>query len=253
MMPPGKSAMCSPTSGRGLTIRVKWLVCSESASTSPSVGGPSKGLQKARKNIAGCSRPWPLVSSFDDITERFHAEARLRQAASVFDHANEGILITDPDGLIVDVNAAFTRITGYAREEALGRNPRLLSSGRHDAAFYARMWETLIEHGHWVGEIWNRRKSGEVYAQLATISAVKSPEGQTQRYVALFSDITTRVEHQQQLEHIARHDALTGLPNRFSLETHLEQALRVARRDHKRLAMLFIDLDRFKHPWASCG
>ncbi len=193
------------------------------------------------------------MSSFDDITERFHAEARLRQAASVFDHANEGILITDPDGLIVDVNAAFTRITGYAREEALGRNPRLLSSGRHDAAFYARMWETLIEHGHWVGEIWNRRKSGEVYAQLATISAVKSPEGQTQRYVALFSDITTRVEHQQQLEHIARHDALTGLPNRFSLETHLEQALRVARRDHKRLAMLFIDLDRFKHPWASCG
>ena len=194
----------------------------------------------------GECEPYQSYGLFDDVTERFRAEARLRDAANVFDHAYEGILITDSKGVILDVNAAFSRITGYESEEVLGRNPRLLSSGRHDAAFYEQMWQALTERGQWVGEIWNRRKNGEVYAQLVTISAVRSPEGQTQRYVALFSDITTRVEHQQQLEHMARHDALTGLPNRFSLETYLEQALRVARRDHKRLAMLFIDLDRFK-------
>lgn len=194
----------------------------------------------------GEEKPFQAYAIFDDITEQRQAEARIRQAASVFEHTNEGILITDAKAQIIDVNAAFTRITGYAREEVLGHNPRKLKSGRQDSAFYEQMWLELSATGHWNGEIWNRRKNGEFYAQLTTISAVKNSEGQLQRYVGLFTDITPRMERQQQLENIARHDPLTGLPNRLALEDHLDQALRLARRSGKQLAVMFIDLDRFK-------
>lgn len=134
--------------------------------------------------------PSALRLVLSDMTERKQAEAKLQLAAQVFTHAREGIMITAPDGTLVEVNQAFSRITGYSREEALGQNPRLLQSGRHDPAFYQAMWHDLIEHGHWAGEVWNRRKDGALYAELLTISAVRDNQGQTVHYVGLFADIT---------------------------------------------------------------
>ncbi|QQE66567.1 putative Diguanylate cyclase [Leptolyngbya sp. BL0902] len=171
---------------------------------------------------------------------------QLELAASVFTHAREGILITDALGTILDVNKAFTHITGYSREEALGRNPRLLKSGLQEAPFYRAMWRDLADKGYWCGEIWNRRKDGEVYAELLTISAVCDAEGQTQRYVALFSNITLQKIHQQELEHIAHYDALTSLPNRVLLADRLHQAMAQAMRHRQCLAVAYIDLDGFK-------
>ena len=143
------------------------------------------------------------VGSARDITERKQAEEQLHLAASVFTHAREGILITDSAGEILDVNEAFTEITGYRRDDVLGRNPRLLASGRHDRAFFAALWQSLSERGHWSGEVWNQRRNGEVFATLQTISAVRDAEGQTRQYVALMTDITALKEHEQQLEQIA--------------------------------------------------
>ncbi len=188
-----------------------------------------------------------------EVTRRRQLEQDLRAtneqlelAASVFTHAREGILITDAQGTILDVNKAFTHITGYGREEALGRNPRLLKSGLQEASFYRAMWRDLTEKGYWCGEMWNRRKDGEVYAEMLTISAVCNAEGQTQRYVALFSNITLQKIHQQELEHIAHYDTLTNLPNRTLLSDRLHQAMAQAVRHHKRLAVAYIDLDGFK-------
>jgi PAS domain S-box-containing protein len=137
-----------------------------------------------------------------DITVRKQHEEKLQLAARVFSHSREGIGITDAQGTILDVNEAFTRITGYSHEEAVGQNPRFLSSGRQDPDFYNAMWSALIFQGHWSGEIWNRRKSGEVYAQLLTISAVRVGQGNTQHYVQLFSDISSIKEQQNQLERL---------------------------------------------------
>ena len=181
-----------------------------------------------------------------DITAHKQAEEQLHLAASVFSHAREGILITHADGSIIDVNATFTDITGYSREEVLGRNPSLLSSGRQNKAFYESMWRDLIEQGEWSGEIWNRRKSGEVFAEMLTISAVKDDHGVTQHYVALFSDITPFKEYEAQLEHIAHFDVLTGLPNRILLADRMRQAMHLARRRGQQVAVVFLDLDGFK-------
>jgi diguanylate cyclase (GGDEF)-like protein/PAS domain S-box-containing protein len=181
-----------------------------------------------------------------DLTVRKQAEERLQLAASVFGHAREGISITDAKGIIVDVNEAFTRITGYSREEAIGQNPRILNSGRQGPEFYADLWRNLEVKGHWSGEIWNRRKNGEVYAEMLTISAVRDPHGVTQNYVALFSDITAIKAHQSQLEHIAHFDALTNLPNRLLLADRLQQAMAQAQRRGQQLAVVYLDLDGFK-------
>jgi len=197
-------------------------------------------LRDAEGNVFG------VLGIYDDITEHKAAEAALEQAASVFQHANEGITITDPEGSILDVNAAFTRITGYRREEVLGQNPRILKSGRHAPAFYAEMWQTLQAQGSWTGEVWNRRKNGEVYAEMLTISAVRASDGRVQRYVGLFSDISAQKEHQQQLEHIAHYDALTDLPNRVLLTDRLRQAMAQTLRRKEQLALVYLDLDGFK-------
>jgi len=173
-------------------------------------------------------------------------EERLRLAASVFTHARESIMITDADANIIEVNDAFTRITGYSREEALGRNPRILQSGRHDPDFYADMWHDLIVEGHWQGEIWNRRRNGEIFAEMLTISEVSDAQDEPQYYVALFTDITTQKEQQKQLEHIAHHDALTGLLNRVLLSDRLNQEMIQSRRRGQKLAVVFLDLDGFK-------
>ena len=181
-----------------------------------------------------------------DITARVQAEAHLQLAASVFTHAREGIIITSPAGTILEVNAAFTRITGYSRDEALGRDPRMLNSGLQGPEFYAAMAMTLGRDGQWSGEIWNRRKNGEVYAESTTISAVRDADGRTRNYVALFTDITTMKAHQQQLEHIAHYDALTNLPNRVLLADRLQQAMVQCQRHDRSLAVAYLDLDGFK-------
>lgn len=181
-----------------------------------------------------------------DITERKAAEKKVLLAASVFSHAREGIMITERDGSIIDVNQSFSLITGYSRSEVLGRNPRILKSGGQDATFYAALWQSLREKGQWYGEIWNRRKNGEVYAQMLTISSVSDNKGSISHYVALFSDITSSKEHQKQLEHIAHYDALTNLPNRVLLADRLHQGMAQAERHNKPLAVVYLDLDGFK-------
>lgn len=181
-----------------------------------------------------------------DITERKQAETKLRLAANVFTHAREAILITEIDGTIIDVNDTFSRITGYSREEVLGKNPRLLNSGRQSSEFYAAMWKELHEKGHWYGEMWNRRKDGELYAQTMSISAVHDVNGAAMHYVALCMDITLMKKHEKQLEHIAHYDVLTNLPNRTLLADRLQQGMNLARRSKHRLGVVYLDLDGFK-------
>jgi len=187
---------------------------------------------------------WIGIAS--DITEKRASEEHLRLAASVFSSALEGIMITSPDGAVVDVNDAFTHVTGYTRDEALGRNPRFLSSGRQDRAFYENMWNSLIKEGNWSGEFWNRRKNGELYSVMQTISSVFDGNGKVQHYVSLFHDITLFKQHESQLEKIAYYDALTGLPNRVMFADRLRQAMAQSRRHKQQLAVALLDLDGFK-------
>jgi diguanylate cyclase (GGDEF)-like protein/PAS domain S-box-containing protein len=187
-----------------------------------------------------------VLCTWHDITQRKRAEDKLKLAASVFSNAREGIMITDASGNIVDVNETFTRITGYTREEALGQNPRMLKSGLQAPEYYVAMWQALSDKGHWYGELWNRRKSGEIFAQMLNVSAVRDDNGQTLHYVALFTDITALKNHQQQLEHIAHFDALTNLPNRVLLADRLQQAMAQSQRRGKQLAVAYLDLDGFK-------
>ncbi len=182
----------------------------------------------------------------EDITAKKVAEERLRLAASVFTGAREGITITDLTGTILDVNDAFTRITGYTREEVVGRNPRLLKSGLQSKEFYEKMWSSLAREGHWSGEIWNRSKNGDIFAEMLTINAIRDVDGKTSQYMALFSDITDVKRHQQQLEHVAHYDALTGLPNRVLLANRLRQAMAQSLRNKQMLAVAYFDLDGFK-------
>ena len=191
-------------------------------------------------------RPAELFCVDVDLTDRKQAEAKLQLAANVFSHAREGITITDVQGNIVDVNDAFTRITGYNRDEALGQNPRMMKSGQQDASFYADMWRTLQQQGYWSGELWNRHKNGGLYAALMTISAMRDANNTVQQYVGLFSDITAAKTHQSQLEHMAHFDSLTNLPNRLLLADRLQQAMAQAQRRQQHLAVVYIDLDGFK-------
>jgi len=183
---------------------------------------------------------------FEDISEQKRLETRLQLAANVFTHAREGIMITDAKGTIVDVNGTFSQITGYSYQDVVGQSPRILQSGRQSAEFYQGMWNSMLDKGHWQGEVWNRRKSGEVYAEMLTISAVRNGSGETQHYVALFSDITPLKRHQQELEHIAHFDALTQLPNRVLLADRLQQGIVQCQRRKQSLAVVFLDLDGFK-------
>jgi diguanylate cyclase (GGDEF)-like protein/PAS domain S-box-containing protein len=184
--------------------------------------------------------------TLSDITERKCNEEKLRFAASVFLHAGEGIMITSPDATIIDVNEAFEKITGYSRAEACGRNPRMLSSGRQDAAFYAAMWERLRSDSFWQGEVWNRRKSGELYVERLTITAIRNARGKPLNYVGIFSDITSQTLQAQHLDRIAHYDPLTGLANRRLLADRLQHALAQARRRGSRVVVAYLDLDGFK-------
>ncbi|MBX3620489.1 MAG: diguanylate cyclase [Rhizobacter sp.] len=181
-----------------------------------------------------------------DITDRRQAQADLRVAAIAFETL-EAIAVTDPNQVILKVNAAFTRITGYTAEEAVGQvTGKLLKSGRQDAAFYAAMWDVLLREKHWQGEVWNRRKSGEVYAEWLSITAVTDDDGDVLNYVAVFTDITQRKQAEETIHRLAFYDPLTELPNRRLLRDRVHQARLAAARHQGWAAVMFIDLDRFK-------
>ncbi|WP_043647285.1 diguanylate cyclase domain-containing protein, partial [Caenispirillum salinarum] len=181
-----------------------------------------------------------------DISARREREREQRLAQAVFRTTAEAMMITDAERRIITVNPAFTQITGYPVEDVRGRSPSLLASGRHDAAFYADMWETLEAEGHWRGDVWNRRSDGEVYVQRLTISRITDADGVVTNYVGVFSDVTEEKEASAALQYSASHDALTGLPNRALMVDRLEQALGVHARTGGGLSVLFIDLDGFK-------
>ena len=181
-----------------------------------------------------------------DISDRKRAEEKLKLSGRVFNQAHEGILITDASGLIVDINPAFTEITGYSRAEVIGRPPSLLKSGKHPATFYKLMWQQLIDEGHWQGEIWNRHKNGELFAELLTISTLVDEYGDTLHYLGLFSDITESKQQQQALEMMAHYDILTQLPNRSLFADRFQLAIAHSDRQHSLLGVVFLDLDGFK-------
>jgi two-component system, chemotaxis family, CheB/CheR fusion protein len=181
-----------------------------------------------------------------DITERKHAEEQLRLAARVFDRAAEGVVVTDTHQTILTVNDAFANVTGYSREEAVGKTPRILNSGKHLPEFYLAMWEQINAKGWWQGEIWNRKKNGDLYLEWLSINTVKDQDGKVVNYVAMFSDITLVRESQHRVEFLATHDDLTGLPNRTLFNDRLRLALARASRSRENLAVLFLDLDNFK-------
>lgn len=171
---------------------------------------------------------------------------KLKLASHVFSHSGEAIIISDKNNKIIDVNSAFTKMTGYERQEVIGKDPGLLSSGRTSKKEYEEMWAELNATGAWQGEIWDRKKTGEIYPKLMTISTIKDGKNQIQNFIASFVDITPYKEAEKQIRRLAHHDSLTGLPNRLYLHLHLEQALLHAARNQEGVALLFIDLDRFK-------
>lgn len=181
-----------------------------------------------------------------EITEARRAEEDLRRAALVFEHTVDGVMVTDREGVIRSVNSSFTRITGYESREVVGRKPSIVKSNHHPQEFYGAMWRSLIVNGEWDGEVWNRRKSGEMYIASMSIRAVRNTLGEISQFVAVFSDVTEEQLHKQELRHQAYHDPLTGLPNRALFHERLGQAIVRSRRSKHKLALLFMDLNGFK-------
>ncbi len=188
-----------------------------------------------------------------NLNRREQARQRLSLAGAVLQHTQDAILVTDAENRIVDVNPAFEWTTGYSRDEVLGEDPRLLSSGEHDAEFYRAFWEQLLRTGSWEGEIHDRKKSGEVYPKWMNVTTIKDAQGRLSHYVASFRDLSEFKATQKRLEHLAHYDTLTGLPNRGLLIARLEQALSLAHRNRWTLAVIFIDLDHFKEVNDSLG
>ncbi len=189
--------------------------------------------------------PLRIIGTHTDITDRKQAEQQLKIAATAFE-AQEGIMVTDADNLILRVNRSFTNITGYTAKEVIGQNPRILRSGRHDADFFAAMWKDIQSSGGWDGEIWNRRKNGEVYPERLTITAVRDPNNIVTNYVATIVDFTMNKASEEKIKRLAFYDHLTLLPNRQLLMDRLKHALSSSARSGRQGALLFIDLDNFK-------
>ena len=191
-----------------------------------------------------------LINEFARIAglavQRVRTDTRMRQAAAVYENTREGVVIADLTPRIVGVNPAYSEITGYEEAEVLGCNPNLVKSGRQDGAYYQAMWASILETGHWQGEIWNRRKNGELFPQWLTINTVFDNEAMPTHYVGVMTDISQIKRSEAQLDHLAHHDPLTSLPNRLLLQSRLEHALERAERHKQRVAVLYIDLDRFK-------
>jgi len=208
--------------------------------------GTSFPVEYVSTPVFEADEPTGAVVIFKDSTEQRLAEARLRQVAAVFDATDEGIMITDAENRIVEVNQAFTELTEYGRSEVVGRNPSFLRSGRHDAEFYRSLWQSLADTGHWSGEIWNRRKSGEIFPEWVNINVIEDTAGQVSNYIAVFTDISAYKRSEQRLEFLAQHDPLTQLPNRVLFRDRLEHALKTAERSQRKTVLMFLDLDRFK-------
>jgi diguanylate cyclase (GGDEF)-like protein/PAS domain S-box-containing protein len=188
---------------------------------------------------------WIVMYAWSNFLER-EAERQQQLAATVFETSADGMIVTDENIRIETVNPAFEKLTGYSGAEVLGKNPSFLSSGQHSAEFFNTMWDSISETGHWRGDIWNRRKNGEVYVQRLAISAMRELNGDVSKYVAVFSDITKEKRQAEEAEFRANHDALTRIPNRALLLDRLSQGLRQSAREQSRLAVLFLDLDGFK-------
>ena len=189
-----------------------------------------------------------LHTMWRDITDRQAAESRLRLLAGVFEYSAEAILISDRNNRILEVNPSFSQLTGYTADEVRGKNPSFLSAGTATRELYQAMWEALQKSGHWQGEIWDRRKDGSRYPKWLSISTIKDSKGEVEYYLGSFMDISERKEAEEKISHLAHYDALTDLPNRFNLQGRLEQALVTARREGgQRVAVMFLDLDRFKN------
>lgn len=187
-----------------------------------------------------------IWSSIEDITEEKKNYKAIKEASLVFGHTHEGIMITDTDARITRVNSMFTEITGFTFEEIKGKNPSVLQSGNHDQEFYKNIWEQITNTGSWYGEINNRRKNGEYFTSLQSITAVQSKDGSVMGYVSVFSDISERKNYEKKLTHMAMHDGLTSLPNRIHFQNNLNQAIHIAKRNKYKIAILFLDLNKFK-------
>lgn len=184
--------------------------------------------------------------SMHDVTANKAREAELNLSAKVFEFSHEAIMITDEQDRILSVNDAFTEITGYRSDEVIGKQPVFLDAGRADETFYKQLWDTVHREGYWKGEVWNRRKSGEIYPEWLVISAVRNAQGAVDHYISIFSDITERKAREDYIRHQAEHDFLTGLPNRVLLADRFDRLTAGAKRHPQRIALLFIDLDGFK-------
>lgn len=188
------------------------------------------------------------LGTFEDITERKQTEEKLKQAAKVLENSAEAICITDADSRVIVVNRAFSQITGYSESEILGKKTNILKSGKHDATFYRNMWTSVQATGHWEGEIWNRRKNGEIYPEWLNISVIRDEiTHEISNYLAIFSDITRTKQNEQRLTYLAHYDDLTGLPNRTLFYERVERALFLAKQHNYKIAVLFLDLDHFKY------
>ncbi|MDH5710648.1 MAG: EAL domain-containing protein [Gammaproteobacteria bacterium] len=197
--------------------------------------------------------PTGILMTIHDLSRAREVKEQLIQSQAVFKSTIEGIMITDLSLEIIAVNPAFTAITGYTEEDALGNTPRLLQSKYHDEAFYRELWSILKKNGSWQGEVWNRRKNGEVYPEWLTINIVRDDDGNPVNYIGVFSDISQLKQSQTELEFMAHHDPLTALPNRLLFHDRLKHAIDRARRNNNKMAVLFLDLDRFKHINDSLG
>ena len=191
-------------------------------------------------------QPTSIAMLGTDITQWRRLGDHSRLTAQMFNASREAMVITDHNNLILSVNDAFTTLTGYTRAEALGQNPRILQSGRHDRAFYRAMWDSIVEKGYWRGDIWDKRKDGRCYPKFLAISALMNERGEIANFSAIFYDVTERKALEAKLDHLAHYDGLTGLPNRMLLQDRLEQAISSSERQKQKFALLFVDLDGFK-------
>ncbi|WP_051303538.1 sensor domain-containing protein [Comamonas composti] len=201
---------------------------------------------RGQRHLDAKGRLQRLSGLLSDQTASRNAEERQRLASTVVDNTIEGVVVTDARSRIISVNNAFTRLLGYTEQEMLGQTPRMFKSGRHDKAFYDAMWASMHARGHWQGEIWNRRKCGEVFPERMSLSAVKDESGQVTHYVCMFTDISEEKQREAQLEFLAHKDALTGLPNRASFLEQLDQSVAQAREQGGMLAVLLLNMNRFK-------